>query len=99
VINIASIVMVKGQGSYRWWPGNEEWRVIVQCVTSQVTKKRAIIKIALRNKESRDEVILGESGWRRKCLALMMMQQEATRIRPIITLAVIINNVRREDQS
>jgi hypothetical protein len=30
---------------------------------------------------------------------MIMMQQEATRIRPIVTLAVIINNVRREDQS
>jgi hypothetical protein len=38
-------------------------------------------------------------GRQRKCPALMMMQQEATRIRPIITLAVIINDVRREDQS
>jgi hypothetical protein len=30
---------------------------------------------------------------------LMMMQQEATRITPIVPLAVIINNIRREDQS
>jgi hypothetical protein len=98
-INIESIVMVEDQSCYRWWPSNKQWRVIVQCVTSQVTKKRAIIKMALRNKESRHEVILGESGWQRKCPALMMTQQEATRIRPIVTLAVIINDVRREDQS
>jgi hypothetical protein len=64
-----------------------------------VTKKRAIIKMALRNKESRHQVISGESGWQRKCPALMMTRQEATRIRLIITLVVIINDVRREDQS
>jgi hypothetical protein len=98
-INIAGIAMVEDQSCYRWWPSNKQWRVIVQCVTSQVTKKGAIIKMALRNKESHHEVISGESGWQRKCPALMMMQQEATTIRPIITLAVIINDIRREDQS
>jgi hypothetical protein len=30
---------------------------------------------------------------------MMMTWQEATRIRPIVTLAVTINDIRREDQS